>query len=254
MHQISGRLDIQKDNPDFFNIQYPPGYPIALTDSRLMFRWSNNLFSFSSNKARKKFTKITQVTRSCFVLLSIIVKAVFIKYVRFYQKYRCQAKYPTGYPALTGYPEFLFRISVPISGYRYRYILTGIELPVLWCIWVYLGYVQFCSFVIMILIGTSTYFLWVYTGTGIIKFYNITVPGWQIWSHSKVYSPWSVIRINFRDSGSSCGKLKKAKYGTGRFLQSTGMHWYILQYNFVWQQLTWSLLSSYGKRKIATGT
>jgi hypothetical protein len=34
MHRISGRLDIQPDNPAFFDIRYPAGYQIGQPDIR----------------------------------------------------------------------------------------------------------------------------------------------------------------------------------------------------------------------------
>jgi hypothetical protein len=107
MHRISGR----PDNPAFFDIRYPAGYQIALPDIRLMFGWSNNLFSFSSYQARKKnFTKINLVSRSCFVYClqkSIIIKAVFINLFDIFLKNivaKLRIRPDIRYPALTGYP------------------------------------------------------------------------------------------------------------------------------------------------------
>jgi hypothetical protein len=65
MHRISGRIirpflyPVSGRIPDC-----PAGYPVRL-DTGLMFRWSNNLFGFSSKRQYKQFNLVTG-TRSCY--------------------------------------------------------------------------------------------------------------------------------------------------------------------------------------------
>jgi hypothetical protein len=103
MHRISG----QPDNPAFFDIRYPAGYPVR-PDTGYP---ANDLLIFSSNKARKNLHKNNLVTRSCFVLCllkTIIVKAFFKQMISYFTKNIVVKKniWPDiRYPALTGYPE-----------------------------------------------------------------------------------------------------------------------------------------------------